>query len=135
MRRVLLVTLLFAACRPPGYGRHAPGGDVDAAPAPADAAVDSPAGCDHGFRLDGHITATSVWLSGDFVMWAASVAAGAIPFTQGPEGGWTVSRQFAPGTYQYKFIVDGSQWILDPTNPATADDGHGNTNSVFTCGP
>ena len=36
----------------------------------------------------------------------------------------------APGTYQYKFVVDGD-WIVDPGNPTTAHDGRGNTNSVM----
>lgn len=135
----LVWLVVVTACRPPGYGKHT-GGDVDAAVPPAgdastDAASDAAAGCDHAFRLDNHVTATSVWLSGDFVMWASSVAAGAIPFAQGPDGGWTLSHPFAAGTYQYKLVIDGSQWILDPTNPNSVDDGHGNTNSVYTCVP
>ena len=100
-----------------------------------DAVSDAPAGCDHGFRLDNHQTSTSVWLTGDFVMWAATTGAGAIPFVQGTDGGWTVMHVFRAGTVQYKFIVDGTQWIVDPTNPNTIDDGMGHTNSVYTCTP
>ncbi len=137
MRRLAAV-LLLVACRPPGYDKHPGGGSdgqVDAAPPAADAAIDGPATCAHAFRLDGHVTSTSVWLSGDFVMWASTPAAGAIPFAQGADGGWTVTHAFAAGTYQYKFIVDSSTWIIDPTNPNTVDDGMGNTNSVYTCVP
>lgn len=35
------------------------------------------------------------------------------------------------GTYQYKFVVNGSEWIVDPVNPNTADDGLGGSNSSF----
>lgn len=136
MRRLAAV-LVLVACRPPGYDKHPGGGSsqVDAAPPAVDAALDAPAACDHAFRLDGHVTSTSVWLSGDFVMWASTPGAGAIAFAQGTDGGWTVMHAFTAGTYQYKFILDGSTWILDPTNPNTVDDGMGNTNSVYTCVP
>jgi len=44
---------------------------------------------------------------------------------------------------QYKFVIDGSTWIADPTNPNQVDDGVGGVNSVavaemcssFSCGP
>ncbi len=34
------------------------------------------------------------------------------------------------GSYQYKFVVDGN-WIQDPANQTTADDGFGGLNSAF----
>jgi Glycogen recognition site of AMP-activated protein kinase len=137
--RLLVTVLLLAACRPPGYGRH----EVDAAvdghgpdgSTTIDAAIDGPAICSHGFRLDGHGTATSVWLTGDFVSWAGTLQAGALPFTLGIDGGWTITHGFTAGDHQYKFIVDGSQWIMDPTNPNQVDDGFGGKNSLYTCTP
>ncbi len=132
--------LLVAACEPPGYGRHfdaATGsGDPDA-PRPIDAAPDGSSAktCDHAFRLDGHGTDASVWLTGDFVHWAGDPPHGAIAFTLGSDGGWTGSYVFTAGTFQYKFIIDGTQWIPDPTNPNTVPDGFGGTNSVYTCSP
>ena len=42
---------------------------------------------------------------------------------------------FAAGSHQYKFIVDGTTWITDPTNLDVIDDGMGNTNSVLLCAP
>ncbi|RMH57017.1 MAG: hypothetical protein D6679_07780 [Candidatus Hydrogenedentota bacterium] len=36
-----------------------------------------------------------------------------------------------PGTYPYKFVVDG-KWIPDPRNPDKVPDGFGGFNSVFT---
>jgi hypothetical protein len=141
MRLLVLGFVALAACRPPGYGKDEKpdAGDetVDSGEATADAAHDTPlaATCDHAFRLDAHGTASSVWLSGSFVTWAPNPGAGAIAFTLGVDGAWTGSYAFEAGTHQYKFIVDGSNWILDPTNQNTADDGMGNTNSVYTCVP
>jgi hypothetical protein len=138
--RLAVLVLLFAACRPPGYGRHEVDASVDGhggtdGVSSADAAIDGPATCVHAFRLDGHGTAQSVWLTGDFVMWGSDEAHGAIPFTLGVDGGWTVSHTFGAGPHQYKFIIDGSQWIVDPTNPDQIDDGSGNKNSLYTCTP
>jgi hypothetical protein len=43
---------------------------------------------------------------------------------------WVCRIKLEPGKYLYKFIVDGD-WITDPDNPNTEDDGNGNTNSVL----
>jgi hypothetical protein len=137
--RLAVALVVLAACEPPGYGRHmidAAAGSADAPPA-VDAAPDSPPvkTCDHAFRLDGHATSQSVWLTGDFVKWAGDPAHGAVAFTLGIDGGWTGSYSFMAGTFQYKFIVDGTQWIPDPTDPNTVPDGFGGTNSVYACTP
>ncbi|NVB80432.1 MAG: hypothetical protein HOV81_18715 [Kofleriaceae bacterium] len=133
--------VLLAACRPPGYGKEdKPDAAVetgDGSTGSADAAIDSPpaATCEHAFRLDGHGTDSSVWLTGSFVAWASTPQAGAVAFSQGTDGGWTGSYAFEAGTHQYKLIVNGNDWILDPTNPNTADDGMGHTNNVYVCAP
>ena len=44
---------------------------------------------------------------------------------------WLVSINLAPGTYQYKFVVDGQRWTVDPENSRNADDGGGSINSVI----
>lgn len=142
MRLALVVVVgIVAACRPPGYGKEP---DVDAAMTgsgsgsmtTADAAVDAPAAvCDHAFRIEGHGSDSSVWLTGTMVSWAGDPGAGAIQFTLGTDGAWTGNYEFPTGTHQYKLIVNGSNWILDPSNPITADDGMGHTNNVFTCAP
>lgn len=129
----------LAACRPPGYGKPPPpdaseGGDGQQVV--VDAALDAQgAVCDHAFRLDGYSTASSVWLTGNFVSWAGSPQAGAIELAKGSDGAWTGSYTFQAGSWQYKLIVDGTNWILDPTNPSTVDDGMGHTNNVYTCVP
>ena len=140
VRWVLLVLLALAACEPPGYGHHAVDAAVDGThgdgkPGSPDAAPDASNVCDHGFRLDGHGGAASVWLTGDFVAWGGDPAHGAVALTLGGDGAWTGTRSFMAGTYQYKFIVDTSMWITDPTNPQTIDDGLGGKNSVYSCVP
>jgi serine protease AprX len=37
-----------------------------------------------------------------------------------------------PGTYQYKFLLDGGRWLADPANPLRAHDGYGGFNSVLS---
>jgi hypothetical protein len=136
--RFALVLLALAGCPPPGYGKHhgvdASGPSVDAPAGTVDAAMDaSTAACNQSFRLDGYAIATTVVLTGDFTHWAGTVAAGAIAMTKGADGAWTLTYGFARGSYLYKFVVDGSSWIADPTNPITVDDGFGGKNSVYTC--
>lgn len=140
MRLLVVATLALAACRPPGYGKGDDQPDVDAPPASRDAAVDgSPdtgaISCDRPFRLEGRDTATSVWLTGDFIAWGGDPGHGAIELTKGGDGAWTALRTFPTGVYLYKFIVDGSMWIADPSNPDMVDDGFGGKNSRFTCTP
>ncbi len=144
MRHLVTVLLVLAACRPPGWGRG-DGDDVgiDANSNTDDAAVTTDGGgtdsmaamtCTKAFHLDGYSTATSVWLTGTFSQWAPNPP-GAIELVQSGGGGWDASHEFPAGQHAYKFIVNGTTWILDPTNPSTMDDGMGNTNSVFTCAP
>jgi 1,4-alpha-glucan branching enzyme len=40
----------------------------------------------------------------------------------------------APGRYQYKFVVNGTDWKTDPAAKETADDGYGGKNSVVVVG-
>jgi hypothetical protein len=44
---------------------------------------------------------------------------------------WSLTLPLAPGSYGYKFLVDGSQWIFDPANPARKTVG-GIENSAVT---
>lgn len=139
VRFALLFVLI--ACRPPGYGK---GDDT-----PADPVVDAPANdgavtptdgpsattCEKDFRLDGHSTANTAWLTGSFIEWAGDPPHGAVEMTKGIDGAWTTTYALEVGSHQYKFIVDGSNWILDPTNPNQVDDGFGGKNSLVLCAP
>jgi hypothetical protein len=138
---LVFVILAVAACEPPGYGKHH---DVDAGSGSGDGSVvttdggpDGPMAttCNHSFRLDGHGTDSSVWLTGDFNMWAGDPSHGAVAFTLGVDGAWTGSYAFSAGMHVYKFIIDGTQWIPDPTNTNTVPDGFGGVNSVYDCMP
>jgi hypothetical protein len=142
MRLSIVALVLVCACRPPGWGKEdkPDAGDeamVDGGSGSGDSQPDSALAttCDQTFRLEGYGSASSVVLTGTFTGWAATPGAGALPFTKGLDDAWTVTHTLDAGTYQYKFIVDGSNWILDPANPFTTDDGMGHTNSVYTCAP
>jgi 1,4-alpha-glucan branching enzyme len=39
-----------------------------------------------------------------------------VPMTKGDDGVWTAKISLSPGTYAYKFLVDGKDWLLDPNN-------------------
>lgn len=70
-------------------------------------------------------TAKKVQLAGAMTGWGDSP----IDMKKGEDGIWSVELQLSPGTYQYKFIVDGS-WIADPVNDNTVDDGYGGRNPL-----
>jgi hypothetical protein len=145
MRARMLAMVALAACRPPGYGKES---DVDAGGPDAELAIDAavsdaaaidagpdaaPVTCTKTFTLEGRASATSVWVSGDFVGWAGNPDDGAIALALGGDGVWSGNRTFAAGVYQYKLVVDSSEWITDPSNPETITDENGNTNSVYRC--
>jgi hypothetical protein len=137
---LVVIGAAVAACTPPGYGHGGGGPDAaidgnrDGASVAIDApGVDAAAACEHQFRLMGYPEASSAWVSGDFVQWAPNPGAGAIVMTLGLDGAWTITHGFALGSYTYKFVVGGNDWILDPADPNTASDGMGNTNSVYDC--
>ena len=74
--------------------------------------------------------ATTVLVSGDFNGWKDSVAAGAYAMKNVSGNTWELKTNLQPGSYQYKYIVDGN-WIKDPSNPKSAPDGFGGQNSVI----
>ena len=43
---------------------------------------------------------------------------------------WVTHQVLSPGTYEYKFIIDGN-WFYDVRKPTT-NDGFGNHNNVIT---
>jgi len=48
-------------------------------------------------------------------------------------GLWQASLPRPPrGSYPYKFRLDGTDWLVDPSNPLRAHDGQGSWNSVFS---
>ncbi|HEX8119091.1 MAG TPA: glycogen-binding domain-containing protein [Pyrinomonadaceae bacterium] len=77
------------------------------------------------FTLKGHEDASVVVLVGTFNNWNQSQ----LLFAREADG-WVCRVDLDPGVYQYKFIVDGD-WLLDPSNPDTAEDEAGNVNTVI----
>jgi hypothetical protein len=47
---------------------------------------------------------------------------------------WSAVVPLPPGRYRYAFLVDGSQWLADPTAPRAFDDEFGTPSSVVTVG-
>ncbi len=68
-----------------------------------------------------------VYLAGTFNNWAPT----GLPMNKDEKGVWSVTIKLIPGNYQYKFVIEGSRWKEDPTNPAKVDDGFGGFNSAF----
>lgn len=81
------------------------------------------------FRLKGHADASVVVLTGTFNEWNQSQL---LFVREGDE--WVCRIDLDPGVYQYKFVVDGD-WLLDPSNPDTAEDEAGNVNNVIEVKP
>lgn len=71
--------------------------------------------------------AARVSLVGDFNRWDPA----ANPMERTPTGGtWTVVVPLRAGRHEYAFVVDGKQWIPDPSAPLAPVDGLGAPNSV-----
>lgn len=70
--------------------------------------------------------ARTVAVAGDFNQWNPS----ARPLRRDAGGRWSVSVKLAPGTYHYRFVVDGDRWVEDPLNSERAANDYGTFNSV-----
>jgi len=66
--------------------------------------------------------AASVSLAGIFNNWNMNEN----PMVLGDDGTWRVVLDLEPGSYEYKFVVNGSQWVADPDNPKISGD-YGNS--------
>jgi 1,4-alpha-glucan branching enzyme len=66
---------------------------------------------EHEFRYKAP-DAKSVELMCEFNDWKS------VPMNKGGDGVWTAKVSLSPGTYGYKFLVNGSDWVLDPDNTA-----------------
>ena len=74
-------------------------------------------------------SASSVSVAGDMNGWDANKT----PMTKNEFGVWTTVFEPVDGTTQivYKYVVDGTNWILDPNALDSIGDGFGGSNSVF----
>lgn len=71
--------------------------------------------------------ASAVYVAGDFNEWNAETDR----LEEVEEGLFRITLRLPPGTYEYKFVVDGT-WKEDPGNPDTIPDPYGGVNSVLT---
>lgn len=80
------------------------------------------------FRLRLEQPAQVVYLAGTFNDWQV----GRNPMYS-EDGGktWTLTLHLMPGVYQYKFVVNGTEWRTDPNAVQNVDDGMGNINSLL----
>ena len=52
------------------------------------------------------------------------------PMTPLSDGRWHTRVWVIPGTYEYKFVVNGEQWMHDPARPEAVGDGYWGKNSI-----
>ncbi len=74
--------------------------------------------------------ATDVRIAGDFNGWVPDKGVRSMIQSDGAARVWTKILQLPPGTYEYRYVVDG-EWQADPDNPNTAEGPVGNKNSVL----
>ncbi len=77
------------------------------------------------FKTD--IKANVVYLAGNFNNWSPNAWAMKLV-----DGVWTYEVELKPGSYQYKYVIDGKTWKEDPEAPSFVDDGFGGKNGAFT---
>lgn len=62
------------------------------------------------------------WARGDAE--AGEVLVGLMEKTR-DEGVWRLDVRLGPGRYRYRFLVNETEWLLDPENPRVVDDERG----------
>jgi chromosome partitioning protein len=74
--------------------------------------------------------ASDVRIAGDFNGWIPDKGVRSLIESEGTQRVWTKILQLPPGTYQYRYVVDG-QWREDPENPQVVSSTAGGRNSVL----
>jgi chromosome partitioning protein len=74
--------------------------------------------------------AGDVRIAGDFNGWVPDRGVRSLIASEGQERVWTKVLTLEPGTYQYRYVVDG-EWREDPTNPTSAPGPTGQPNSIL----
>jgi len=72
--------------------------------------------------------ARSVAVVGDFNNWGLGDTA---LVAENHNGVWSVSAPVPAGVHRYAFIVNGKQWVADPTAPRAASDDFGQPSSAL----
>ena len=74
--------------------------------------------------------ANDVRIAGDFNGWVPDKGVRSLIESEGQTRVWTKILRLAPGTYQYRYVVDG-EWRADPENPENISSSVGGRNSVL----
>jgi chromosome partitioning protein len=74
--------------------------------------------------------ANDVRIAGDFNGWVPDKGVRSLIESEGHARVWTKILRLAPGTYQYRYVVDG-EWLADPENPEAISTAVGGRNSVL----
>jgi len=74
--------------------------------------------------------ASDVRIAGDFNGWVPDKGVRSLIESEGQTRIWTKILQLQPGTYQYRYVVDGD-WCKDPDNPEVVRNDLGGQNSVL----
>lgn len=83
------------------------------------------------FRVTPQRPVRSVCLAGAFNGWNMTATPCAGPAA---DGSYAATVRLPTGAHQYKFVIDGSDWVADPQNPDRVGDNHGGYNSVLYLG-
>jgi len=102
----------------------APGAKRPSAPGPNL----TPDGVVFNFKPDGG-KGKKIFLAGNFNDWKPDNPQ--YLMTDDGTGTWTITVKLPPGTYQYKYVIDGTSWVKDPYSPGDAPDGFGGRNGKF----
>jgi chromosome partitioning protein len=74
--------------------------------------------------------AADVRIAGDFNGWVPDKGVRSVIESDGPTRVWTKVMVLPPGTYQYRYVVDG-EWREDPANPESVPGPAGQPNSLL----
>jgi len=119
MKRLTLLLIIFSLLTGTMYAKKVKVNKIKKAKAP----VQTDAGVLFTFE---NKDADTVSLAGDFNNWAADKNM----LKKNKNGIWYIILPLKKGEYGYKFVINGSEWIPDPKNKATKDDGFGGVNSL-----
>lgn len=72
-----------------------------------------------------------VTIAGEFNDWNPL----ARPLKKDRGGLWKIALRLEPGSYQYKFVINGERWEEDPLNLHRVYNEHGTFNSIRKVGP
>lgn len=115
---------------PYGSGSGGGSGDTGATPDVQEGDVDAGPPCTSVRFEYVDTSAKSVWVTGSFSDWAPTPKDGALEMTYSG-GTWSLETTIRDrGRHYYKFVVDGEEWIPDPTNGQQVSDHLGGRRSI-----